>query len=133
MGGRPREPAEVLALRGSFKRNPRRTRRDAAGNAPLSRHAPAHLPADCQTAWEQIVERLPLVAIYSADEFCVEIAATLLTHWRESRDLKVVRELRAYLVELGLSPKARTHLVAVPPAKPSDKEKPWAEFLDAKP
>ena len=124
-----RTPANVLALTGAFRHNPSRTRQDAEGNRRLNRRRPKHLPAEFGEAWDHIVSRLPKVALFSCDELTIECACMLLTAFRESRDLKVARELRGWLGELGFSPRARTHLVAAPPTKRPGADDPLARVL----
>jgi hypothetical protein len=75
------------------------------------------LPVECEVAWRQIVSRLPQVAVYSCDELAVEVAARLLTDWRSTADVRVARELRSWLVELGFSPRARTNLATAGPSR----------------
>src|SRR5687768_2832665 len=114
-----RTPANVLALAGAYRHNPSRRREDPVGNRPLNPRRPKHLPVEYEAAWRDIVSRLPKVALFSCDELTIECACMLLTSFRESRDLKVARELRGWLGELGFSPRARTHLVAAAPTRRS--------------
>lgn len=118
---RPRTPAKILELRGAFKANPGRKREDAPGSAPFETDPPASLPQNAVQAWREIVVRLPRIALSSADEHAVEAAAMALSGLRNLGDLgalhpnfgKLSAELRAWLIQLGMTPQARTK---IPPA-----------------
>lgn len=111
--GRPKTPSNVLELRGSFKKNPHRTRKDAEGAGEFNAEPPTHMPQEAVPAWNWLVERLPRVTLYNTDEVSVEIAARLLARYWLTQEVSTLKELRAWLMELGFSPKARTNL---PPA-----------------
>lgn len=114
---RPRTPSNILELRGAFKKDPQRTRVDAAGAAAFERDPPAHLTADAVPAWRYLVDRLPKVALSSSDEIGVEIAAKLLArHWLiGASDLDTIKELRQWLGKLGMTPVDRTKMPSTPP------------------
>jgi len=115
--GRPRQPAKVLELKGSFVKHPERAREDAEGSAPFEIEPPPHLPQETVRAWRDIVTRLPKVAIYNTDELAVEIAAKWLTVFRLTGDKESSTELRHWLGKLGFSPQDRTRLAPAERAK----------------
>ncbi|MBR0718938.1 hypothetical protein [Bradyrhizobium liaoningense] len=74
---RPRLPTALLELRGAFKHDPQRKRarqREPLGTPPLP-DAPDHLTDDVAKVWRQMKTRGYWLT--SADQFLVEIAATL--------------------------------------------------------
>ena len=113
--GRPRTPSNVLELRGAFKKNPARRRKDAEGAAPFCEQPPPHLPAGAVPAWNYIASRLPRISLYSCDEIAVEVAARLLAAYWLNGDLKIQSELRLWLAKLGMTPGDRTK---IPPKEP---------------
>ena len=103
---RPRTPTAVLELRGAFKRNPNRKRK----NEPLVTTAlpgpPPALPQSVKSAWLEMQHRG--FWLTSADRFLVEIAATLMARYRfdeiKSGD---VSQLIGLLGKIGFSPNER--------------------------
>ena len=75
---RPRIPANVLDMRGSFKKHPERRRKDSEGKKPLETDPPTHLEQAIVPAWHYIVSRLPLITVYDCDEIAIEMAARCL-------------------------------------------------------
>lgn len=134
MGGRPRTPAKVLQLRGSFKRHPERKRTPAAGAGPFEQEPPTHLPAECAPAWHYVVQRLPVVALTSSDEVAVEMAARCLHGiWQLgpmgflTKEFKGLNDsLRQWLGKLGMTPADREKLAPAP-----DKPSAGNAFVDA--
>ena len=117
---RPRTPAKVLELRGAFKTHPERRRQDADGAGPFEMDPPTALSADAVPVWREIVVRLPRVTLSSSDEFAVEQAAICLTSIRQLGNMaglhpsfgKLSSELRQWLIQLGMTPAARTKIPA---------------------
>jgi hypothetical protein len=120
---RPRTPAQVLELRGSFKKDPQRRRQDAEGAAPFEVDPPTHLAPSVVEAWRYIVVRLPKVALSSSDEVAVEMAAIALAGvWQlgglaalSPAFLKLSAELRQWLGKLGMTPVDRAKVPAKTP------------------
>jgi hypothetical protein len=131
---RPRTPAKILELRGAFKANPQRRRKDAEGAAPFEKAPPMALAADCVPAWHQLVSRLPKVVLSSSDEFAVEQAAVCLTGIRQLGNMaglhpsygKLSSELRQWLIQLGMTPAARTKIA--PEKADDDAGNPFAKL-----
>ena len=118
--GRPRTPSNVLDLRGSFRKNPNRRRKDAQGDKPFEKGPPAHLPQGAVPAWHYVVERLPVVALYNCDEIAVEMAARQLAACWLTGDLEILKELRQWLAKLGMFPVDRAKLSPKEPEAPKD-------------
>jgi phage terminase small subunit len=98
-------------MKGAFDKDPQRRRADAEGSGEFDPEPPAHLPQDAVRAWRYLVDRLPKVALYSADELPVEVCSKLLTiWWVNPGDLKTLAELRNWVAKLGFSPVDRTKL-----------------------
>lgn len=118
--GRPRTPSNVLELRGAFKKNPARRRKDAEGSAPFCENPPAHLPQGAVPAWNYLVSRLPRIALYNCDEIAVEIAARQLAGYWLTGDPDTVKELRQWLAKLGMFPVDRAKLPSKEPEAAKD-------------
>ena len=110
MAGRPRTPATILELRGSFKRNPGRKRIDPEGAGPFNEMPPAHLAKAHVPAWRRIVERLPKIALSSSDEVAAEVCAVMASKFWESGDVNYAKELRQWLAKFGMTPADRMKL-----------------------
>lgn len=116
--GRPRTSAKILELRGAFRKDPQRKRSDAEGAGPFEKDPPAEMPADVVPTWRAIVERLPKIVLTSSDEFAVEQAAYCLSGIRQLGPMaalhpgfgKLSAELRQWLIQLGMTPQARTKI-----------------------
>jgi hypothetical protein len=121
---RPRTPSNILELRGAFKANPQRRRKDAEGAGPFNFHPPHDLPPECVPTWHEIVSRLPKVAISSSDEFAAEMAARALYAVRSlgvngpmtAQWSKLQDTLSKWLGKLGMTPQDRTRIPAQIPA-----------------
>jgi phage terminase small subunit len=119
---RPRTPAAVLELRGSYKKDPQRRRKDPDGAGVFDADPPTHLPQGAVAAWHYVVARLPKVAITSSDEIAVEMAArNLAALWALgdlapfSKEFKSYNEnLRHWLGRLGMTPADRAKIPALP-------------------
>jgi hypothetical protein len=79
---RPRKPTALLKLRGAFKHDPQRKK--ARQNEPLVTtplpDPPNNLSADVAKAWREMKARGYWLT--SADQFLIEIAATLTARYR---------------------------------------------------
>jgi phage terminase small subunit len=123
---RPRQPAQILELRGAYKAHPERRRQDAEGAGEFNREPPEHLRPDVARAWRYVVSRLPLIALTSSDEVCVEQAARVLSNlWAmEQRmgdlcgslsEFKALNDaLARWLGLLGMTPASRANFAAAP-------------------
>lgn len=124
---RPRLPSNVLQLRGSFQKDPKRKRQDAQGAGPVNLEPPAHLPGNVIPAWQWVCPRLPQISITSSDEIAIECVARLLAEMWDSRrvDTKLMSELQRWLIQLGMTPAARTK---IPASKPPAEQNPFASI-----
>ncbi len=122
---RPRTPAKILELRGAFRKDPSREREDAEGAGEFEREPPSHLPQSVAKAWAYLVARLPRIALTSSDEIAVEQAARCLAAIWGMGEAYVAYEtfkkfddsLRQWLIQLGMSPVARTKVAGTGAAK----------------
>ncbi len=105
---RPRTPTALLELRGAFKNHPSRLK--ARQYEPIVTTAlpepPEGLPTPVKLAWLEMRNRG--FWLTSADRFLVEIAATLMAHYRiEELKSGDVSQLIGLLGKIGFSPKER--------------------------
>jgi hypothetical protein len=112
---RPRTPAKVLELRGSFRAHPERKREDAPGAGPWSAEPPEHLTGSEIAAWREVVESLPKVALTATERLGVaqmaRLWAALKTTHPASPDFKKLDDsFRQWAVQMGMTLQARTKL-----------------------
>jgi hypothetical protein len=119
-----RTATNVLALKGSFKKNPSRARdRDGEPftNAPLG---PAPLPTTLTfaQAWDYVTSTVPDDVLKRRDRVMVELAARLLMAVRAS-DVPVVPymlRLEQIMARLGCSPSDASRVYASRPLPPNE-------------
>jgi phage terminase small subunit len=120
---RPRTPSNVLELRGAFKVHPGRKRKDAEGAGPFNSEPPVDLPPTAVPAWRALAQRVPKISLSSSDEFALGQAARVLAGIWELDKLggainpmfpKLSAELRQWLIQLGMTPQARTKIPQAP-------------------
>lgn len=121
---RPRQPAQILQLRGSHRAHPERARTDPEGCGPFDPTPPPYLPMPVQRAWTHLVERLPHIALSASDSVCIEQAARVLAglwhldstlgpHAATTREFKALNDaLARWLGVLGMTPAARANFAA---------------------
>lgn len=120
---RPRQPTEVLKLRGAFAKNPQRKRPPEAKAGPLV-GVPAYLEPDEAAIWHELVSNAPQGVLTSADGPTLEMVSRLMAKFR--RDWLTGAEfaiLKGCLTELGWTPASRSKVIA-----PDAGEKPPGEF-----
>jgi hypothetical protein len=120
---RPRTPSNILELRGAFKVHPERARKDSEGAGPFNAEPPSELPAEAVRAWKVLADRVPKIALTSSDEIALAQAArTLAGIWLLDAQggaanplfAKLSAELRQWLIQLGMTPQARTKIPQSP-------------------
>ncbi|WP_250491618.1 hypothetical protein [Caballeronia sp. GAWG1-1] len=125
---RPRTPAKVLEMRGSYKRNPSRRREEPDASGPLG-DPPAYFSGAELAAWNDIASGAPRDVLTASDRITVELAARLLAdsrvNWADFTAAKLAR-LEAMLGKFGMSPADRSK-VAVGGKKNADN--PFAQLL----
>jgi len=90
---RPRKPAKVLELSGTFKANPRNRRKDPE-LGEISEDAPKHLSLEAQAMWTEIVGLdKDLKAIKGPHAIALEMLATELAEYRKN-PLKIGAEVK---------------------------------------
>jgi hypothetical protein len=113
---RPRTPTAVLELRGAFKNYPERARERAGEPRPAEPlgDPPKRLEPANKAAWREMQEHG--FWLTSADQFLVEIAASLMAKHRGGTIDNPARSLLVgTLSKLGLGPAERSKM-KVPPA-----------------
>lgn len=110
MAGRPRTPAKILELRGSFRANPSRRRKDVEGVGAFDPHPPANLPQELCGCWREIVAQIPPEILSGSDATSVEQMARLLLQARMTSDLGAIRELRQWFGQYGLTAAGRAKI-----------------------
>ena len=115
---RPRLPSNVLDARGSFKRNPHRTRTDPAPAGKL--RAPPkgeHFSDEHRKIWRELVKAAPKDVITESDRFALEICCVLLFQYRsdpgEFAAPKLLR-LETLLGKFGMTPADRPKVAKTP-------------------
>ncbi|MFM0053360.1 hypothetical protein [Caballeronia grimmiae] len=78
---RPRTPAKVLEMRGSYRKNPGRRREEPEVAGPLG-DPPQHLSAPEIAAWNEISDAAPRDVLTKSDRITLELAARLLAESR---------------------------------------------------
>ncbi|MDR5777294.1 MULTISPECIES: hypothetical protein [unclassified Caballeronia] len=125
---RPRTPAAVLELRGSYKRNPKRRREEPDVSGPLG-DAPSYFSGEELVAWNDITSGAPREVLTSADRITVELSARLLAesrlNWTNFSAAKLAR-LEAILGKFGMSPADRSKVTGGGKKKDSN---PFAQLL----
>lgn len=124
---RPRTPTNVLRLRGAFRRNPQRARRDPEPAGELG-EPPAHLTELELACWRELVAMSAPGVLTAGDRWMVEIAARLMAEYRSGAEFRPARltRLHSALAALGLSPSDRSKVI---PTKPEQRENdPWNDI-----
>ena len=121
---RPRTATNVLALRGTFKKNPDRGRARAdepVVTEPLG-DPPEQLSAECCVAWDYLHKCAPYGVLTRADRVAFELAAVLFAQFRQSpfeMDSAKIARLNALLGQFGMTPSDRSKVTALQPKKQS--------------
>ncbi|MCP4139077.1 MAG: P27 family phage terminase small subunit [Chloroflexi bacterium] len=117
---RPRTPSKILELKGAFKTNPERARKnEPVPNAAFPKSPPKHLTAIEKKTWIEIVKHVPAGVLSDADVFQVEALSRLLALFRETEapPMTMYQRLEAALGKLGLNPSSRAGLSVEKPVK----------------
>lgn len=123
MAGRPRTPAKILELKGSWKKDPQRRREPIAAVGEFDPTPPAHLPQDHVRAWAWIVTQIPPGVLTASDRASIAIMAGLQARIWLMGELDYVKELRQWFGQYGLTGAAREKLSA----KPAPPRNPFAD------
>lgn len=120
---KPRTPSAVLEARGSFAKDPARTREDFQSGA-FDTTPPAYFDEYQVEVWREIVSLLPPQVLQATDQLAVELAARLIARFRRQDDEDVtmaqVAQIRTALAVLGMTPADRSRVAApkVPTVNP---------------
>lgn len=124
MAGRPRTPAKILELRGSWKAHPERRREDIEGNGPFDPHPPANLPQELAGCWRDVVRQINPQILTGSDATSVETMARLLLQIRMTSDVVAIREYRMWCDRYGMTATGRAK---IPAQKAGDSGNPFAK------
>jgi len=125
MRGRKPYAQAVLDQAGTFKKHPTRENKNEPKPISGSPNKPAHIAADFVASqyWDHVVQQLDEMKILTkADRSILEVFCELMSLRKDAFIAKDLREhvklsalIRPYLAELGLSPSARSRLIAKAP------------------
>jgi hypothetical protein len=123
-----RKPTNVLALKGSFKKNPSRKRTDPPAAGQIG-SAPSHLADDESQAWDELVGQSPRNVLQASDRAALELVCCLMAEFRKDRaDFTPAKlgVLQRGLSCLGFTPVDRGRIGVTRQADRADD--PWARF-----
>lgn len=128
---RPRTPSNVLELRGSFKKDPQRKRK----NEPKPTGEVGKLTmgsTDPKEIWDELVTACAPNVLTVSDRIALEIAVEYMSQFRKdpaNYPNERVRILISLLSKFGMTPSDRAKL-SIPDADSSGGNDPWAKFLN---
>lgn len=109
----PRKPSNILELKGTFKKDPKRRRNPAKPvNAPLG-SPPAHLTQQQIDVWNEICRIAPPNILKMTDRMSLELFACLMAEFRADPVLfssARVAQLMALFGRFGMTPSDREKL-----------------------
>ena len=126
---RPRTPSNVLELRGAFKKDPQRKRK----NEPKPTGSIGHFsagPIGAQEIWNELVLACPQNVLTNADRMALEIAVEYMRQFRQDPvgcPAERVKTLINLLARFGMTPSDRAKLSI--PEKNKEVEDPWASLV----
>lgn len=138
---RPRTPSNVLEMRGAYKKDPQRRRKDEPEAVAGIGHAPSYFEPDQVSAWDEIVGRCHAGVLCDADGLAVEQAALLLSMSRKpivvlpnGEMSKPMRSsdrvmLIGLLARFGMTPSDRSKVAG---AKKEEPANPFAKLIKKK-
>lgn len=133
---RPRKPTEVLELKGAFAKDPQRKRPIGAKSGKPIGKPPAHLSDGEKICWAELAAIAPAGVLQRENAALLELTARLLneSRWSNFGMLQTSRLalLKECLVQMGLTPAARSKVYAEPPQEDPKADK-LAEFGPASP
>ena len=123
-----RKPTNVLALKGSFKKNPSRARSDPPATGQIG-PPPAYFSDTEKEAWTELVSQSPQNVLQASDRAAVELVCCLMAEFRKDRSAFTPAKLGVLqrgLSCLGFTPVDRSRISVARQADQSDD--PWARF-----
>lgn len=127
---RNRTPTNILELRGAFKKDPQRARKEEPKpEGQFKKTPPRHLNPEQKKTWKELTRLVAPGVLTSSDPLTVELAVVCLVKFRamsnggEKWDNAVLTRLSTELDKLGLSPAGRAKLT-VPQKKINKYAKP---------
>ena len=111
-------PTRVLELRGAYKAHPEsRRHHEPPGKGEFDPKPPRYFTAHDRQCWREIVRIMPHGVLTGSDRLQVEIAARVLSRFRQDEDINaaMVNKLQVAINKLGLNPADRAGLVVKTP------------------
>jgi len=126
----PRKPSNVLELKGSFKKDPKRGAARANEPVPVGEigKPPAHLSESELVCWHEILKLCHAGSLCASDALVIEHGSRILSALRASEeyaDTKLMVRFETVLGKLGLTPADRSKVQVV---KAKEVENPFAKF-----
>ena len=125
MAGRKPYSQEVLKASGALKKHPERENKSAPQPIVGAPNKPAHIAADFVASqyWDHIIQQMDEMKILvKADKIIIQMLCELLSAGKQMFAAGEHKEhrlqtsvIKGYLAELGLTPSARSRLVARTP------------------
>ena len=112
---RPRQPTELLELKGAYQKDPQRKRPPAPRSLHGLGNPPSHFKDDEIEVWREIVGNAPDRVLTAGDRLTVEMVARLVAKFRA--DWLTGAEfgtLKSCLTELGWTPASRSKITTLP-------------------
>src|SRR4051812_7570282 len=121
---RVRTPTHLLAIRGSFAKNPQRALARSGEPVPTTpiRPAPKSLNPAQRACYRELVAQAHDGVLCSADGFICELGAVLLCELRTDpagMSAAKLARLQSVLASLGCTPADRSRVTATPTARPT--------------
>ena len=116
---RPKTATNILEAKGAFKAHPERKPKDEPiVSNPFPKKSPIHLTEEEKVCWDELVSIAPAGVLTGADTIVVEMAACLLSEYREDRakfNPSKLTRLSSEINRIGLSPSSRASLTVEKP------------------
>ena len=131
---RQRLPTNVLALKGHYKKNPKRIVEridEPEAMEPISKTPPSYMSAEQKNAYIYIISHCHPDVLCVADQAATEVVACLLAQFRHNplrMDTGRISRLLAGLGSLGMTPADRSRVQTM---KRNQKASEFGEFLES--
>lgn len=122
---RPRKPTAELELRGAFRKDPKRRRKDPETAGPLG-EPPAGWSEELKAVWYELADIAPIQVLRVRDRWIVETACRLMYAQRTDPDMSSAKlsQLLWCLSHMGMTPSDASKVHA-----PKEKqESPFSKF-----
>lgn len=107
---RPRTPSNILEMKGAFRKDPQRRRQDLDGVGTFNPMPPSDLPQELVSSWQHVVKQINPAVLTASDYSSIECMARLTLQMRLTGDVAVIRELRQWYAQYGMTAVGRTKI-----------------------